>query len=594
MTVQSKHSLRLFSFLLVLAVLIAAVPALVSTSNTKADSSRRLGAWWWSFSDATNTTTRNNYLNALEAAGVNEIYLEAYPQLWTASNHAQLHTFIQAAMSHGMRVSIMMDDPDLATNSSSSKNYIQKLYTGYVTYKASYPDDWLYGLHFDVEPGGYNTSVLQNYCNNLLQNAITYLINNGIYCEFDVNPAWNGYAGVSFNGVSDFYRILAHELGNGKGCICFMSYRTTAAKIVSRANEKNGIDYCKTYNTDYTCGIETDNVESGVDVHDKSKQQVQEIILDVFDLLDAKEVNSNYGFSIHHAATYYGLSGSVSNPSHYSGGGQPTYTTVTGGGQTSSSSSSSTTSTNATTTTTQPVVVGNLVRHVIWSGDLDTTVQISNYVAMMNNAEINAALQAEFTENGYPVGDEYYEIITTGHVSGNSGYAVAGIYNDNPYVEIWAKANAEGCSTIGISNGTYTQKIFSDATDKQNNLLCPQLTNQLCLMFCSDADGYTDTVTITHFEIAVYRVEEATSSNNSSNTSGGSTVKLGDANGDDAVDMKDVLLVRKAVAGLPITETYIEFCADTNSDNLTDMKDVLAIRKHVAGVLDLGTAVYSG
>ncbi|MBP5303468.1 MAG: hypothetical protein J6Z00_01060, partial [Clostridia bacterium] len=135
MTVQSKHSLRLFSFLLVLAVFIAAVPALVSTSNTKADSSHRLGAWWWSFSDATNTTTRNNYLNALEAAGVTEIYIEAYPQLWTTSSHSQLHTFIQAAMSHGMRVSVMMDDPALATSSSTSTNYIQKLYTGFTTYK---------------------------------------------------------------------------------------------------------------------------------------------------------------------------------------------------------------------------------------------------------------------------------------------------------------------------------------------------------------------------------------------------------------------------------------------------------------------------
>lgn len=504
MSTRKENTIRLLSMIIIFAFLIAMIPALTSPTKTSAANTnpKRVGAWWWSFSDATNTSTRDRYLNALEAAGVNEIYVEAYPQLWTTSNHPQLHTFIQACMSHGMRVAVMMDDPALVTSSSSSKSYINKLYSGWVAYKNSYPSDWLYGLHFDSEPGGYTTSVLQNYINNLFNNAKTILMANGIYVEFAVNPVWNGYAGVTYNGTTGFYNILAKELAGGKGCIHFMSYRTTAAKILSRANEGKGVDACVTYGTDFTCGIETDNVESGVDVHSMTKDQVQAIVLGVLDLLDAKNANSYYGMAIHHAETYTGLSGSLSNPSHYSGG-----TGTTGGG----GNITYTTKSNAPTTTrtTKQAVTGNMVRNVIWSGDLSTTVAVDNYVGLLDNSAVNAALRQEFAQNGYPVGDEYYEIISTGRMSGASGYAVAGFYCASTEVEIWGSDKESGTSTIGESNGTYTQKIMSSAATKAGTLLCPQLTDDLEIAFFSDADGYTDNVYLTHFEIAVYRVQQS-------------------------------------------------------------------------------------
>lgn len=57
---------------------------------------------------------------------------------------------------------------------------------------------------------------------------------------------------------------------------------------------------------------------------------------------------------------------------------------------------------------------------------------------------------------------------------------------------------------------------------------------------------------------------------------------IGDATGDGTVNMKDVLAIRKYVAGLT-TELNLA-AADVNGDGNVNMKDVLAVRKIVAGI----------
>ncbi|MBR3290345.1 MAG: carbohydrate-binding domain-containing protein [Clostridia bacterium] len=57
----------------------------------------------------------------------------------------------------------------------------------------------------------------------------------------------------------------------------------------------------------------------------------------------------------------------------------------------------------------------------------------------------------------------------------------------------------------------------------------------------------------------------------------------GDANDDGSVDMKDVLLIRKFIAGM--VDSLNESAADYNADGSVDMKDVLLIRKFIAGLL---------
>lgn len=56
----------------------------------------------------------------------------------------------------------------------------------------------------------------------------------------------------------------------------------------------------------------------------------------------------------------------------------------------------------------------------------------------------------------------------------------------------------------------------------------------------------------------------------------------GDANNDGSIDMKDILVIRRA-AGFMIDD-FDKVACDTNGDNEVDMKDVLMIRKYVAGI----------
>ncbi len=58
---------------------------------------------------------------------------------------------------------------------------------------------------------------------------------------------------------------------------------------------------------------------------------------------------------------------------------------------------------------------------------------------------------------------------------------------------------------------------------------------------------------------------------------------LGDANNDGAVNMKDVLLMRKFLAGLDME--YNAENADCNGDGDVNMKDVLMLRKYLAGLI---------
>ena len=640
MTRAKKLSKSLLVFAIAVVFLVTMLPTFFGNINADAQTfdgrKHRLGCWWWYYADATNTTTRDNYLGLLEETGVTEIYIEAYTSLWTTGNHASLHSFVQAAQQHGMRTSVMIDDPGLATSAATSSSYINKLYNGWVAYKNTYPDDWLYGIHFDVEPGGYNTSVLQKYCDNLLDNALKTLVANGVYVEFDVNPAWAGAESVTYNDTTDFYRILAKELGGGKGTVSLMSYRTTGAKVMSRANERKAIDYAVQYNCDFTYGIETDKVDSAIDISSKSKAYLCEMLDYIYAQIDAKNYPMDAGVAIHHARSYYNyLSGALPTTSVYVKGGttasRPTYTTKP----------------------TQPTKphTGSLTKTCIWEGDVNATVIIENYIGALNNAEIDAAIRADLTANGTIEDDEYYEIFTTGYMQGDSGYAVAGFLTGD--CEFWGDDKAQFCATIGESKGLTCQKCIGTATDKRGNLLAPDLNGDFTqLAYFSDAEGYTDKVYITHLEINVYRYSGDGTTTPSSQTnpttpssqtnpivtdptqptqtiptqptqtnpivtdptqptqtiptqptqtiptvipttkpSGGPSIDViyGDANDDCEVNMKDILVMRKFLAGM---KEYIDMkTADANGDGEVNMKDVLLVRKFIANIIgeeDLG------
>lgn len=58
----------------------------------------------------------------------------------------------------------------------------------------------------------------------------------------------------------------------------------------------------------------------------------------------------------------------------------------------------------------------------------------------------------------------------------------------------------------------------------------------------------------------------------------------GDANNDGLVNMKDVLTIRKYIAGIDVTINLHN--ADANLDDAVNLKDVLLIRKYLAGMLE--------
>lgn len=61
-------------------------------------------------------------------------------------------------------------------------------------------------------------------------------------------------------------------------------------------------------------------------------------------------------------------------------------------------------------------------------------------------------------------------------------------------------------------------------------------------------------------------------------------LKAGDANADNEVNMKDVLTIRKYLAGLDV-EIDLNG-ADAMADGEVNMKDVLALRQFLAGIVD--------
>ena len=58
-------------------------------------------------------------------------------------------------------------------------------------------------------------------------------------------------------------------------------------------------------------------------------------------------------------------------------------------------------------------------------------------------------------------------------------------------------------------------------------------------------------------------------------------MKCGDANGDNSIDLKDVTVMRRALAGWDVAVN--DTAADINKDGSFDLKDVVILRRYLAG-----------
>ena len=471
MATTRNRNIRTLAWILAIVMTVFSMPVFplgihlfdFSADASTYDGRDRLGVWWWYEADGTNTSTRDNYLNVCEQMGATEIYYYGYSCLTnpTSSNLSKLHTFVAAAMSHGMRVSVMIDDSALVLDASSSKSIVQKLATGVKAYWAAYPNDWLYGIHYDCEPGNYTQELLQNYVNNVLHNSLTYLIPEGIYCEFDVNPTWNNgtgctytYGGTEYKG---FYKILANTLANGRGCVSLMSYRVNADNIYKRAGEgtEDAVMQCVNAGCDVTMGMEcTAGEGSSVSLPDAkvtTKAQVETIIDTLQSYIKSSHTANgktypplpgDSGVTVHHARSFcQNMSGNFNTPESY-----------TGGGATVSRESQSYTAPPQTTTTTKNTSGMTLTKQALYyKGGLN--VALADYGKYADTAMTTAILN-DYNTNGIisTASGEYYEVKITG--KGNASGDVYPILFSGD-TEYWAGSYPNG-SSISTSQNTVT------------------------------------------------------------------------------------------------------------------------------------------
>ena len=506
----------------------------------------QIGTWWWYTDDAFDEDTRDMYLNFLAENGVNEIYFYGFYMLQNKSDRAMLHGFVKEANDRGIAISFIYDDPDLAT--VNGNNYLKSAADDYLGYVAEYPDDKLNGLHFDIEHKTTN-----QFVNNMVS-QFAAARERGVPLSMDVNCAMDATAGA-LNGVTGIYNIIAANVDT----LSLMSYKDSYARMWSLG--KNALAAAKAQGCRVVFGVETGDYSSGAAPHhetfndpgDEYAQEDKEYmygqLAQVYAELKKDPPAGGFGVAVHQHEDWYNLRKAA----------EP-----------------------VTTQKTEPTAPqGELKGKTLWSGDVGQNVYIGQPKAYQGSIEgeigaaINAAIQADIRENGHISGDEYYEITTTGKARGESGYATTGFVVGD--CQIWSQDHFDGCGVIKKTGGPFTQRLMGDTTDKLGREVLPEKMDETTeFVFFSDSDGrWTDVCTVDKLSISVYRHEKLPEPTGAS--------LLGDANDDGAVNMKDVLTMRKKLAGMEVAMNAQN--ADVNQDAEVNMKDVLMLRKYLAGMI---------
>ncbi len=582
MTEKRRKVARIVALVLAAVMILFSLP-LVAMSSRAADGTamaaeHRLGSWWWWPEDGFNETECEKYLSLYQESGVNEIYFYGYDLLYTAENRAKLHGFVQKAMTYGCRVALLYDGwADLSGGNPATLTEMIK--DGFLAYKAEYPKDAVYGLHFDMEPkGGYVSQSFVDYFIEPMQE----LRDEGIWCEVDVNVNWEkrGGATLTYDGVTGLFNILAKYTDT----MSLMSYRIKAEKVVDCGEEclKAAIKY----GCPITYGVETANSgEDGVDFHKSTKEKLFEVIDGVFELLEDKQLPIPYGMAIHQNRAFYALAGNVpSRTTHASIDENDTTTTYI--------------------RTSGEVTTSTRVNYELVETELYRKTGMSNvyYDATSNGVaikipELAEALVADYEKNGPidPSQGEYYQVMIMG-VSMTDNYYPCLI--DSRGRDIWADKS-------DYPNGTQVNNFFigfpptitanirktidfsrtgseSDETTKLNTLFlaCDRAKNSL------DTRGLIVKVFRNPNKVTTTATEPGETTNPSVTTEPTTEPKaviLGDANVDGEVNMKDVLLMRKYIVGI---EVKIDMAAaDVIQDGAVNFKDVLQVRRFLVGMI---------
>ena len=183
-------------------------------------------------------------------------------------------------------------------------------------------------------------------------------------------------------------------------------------------------------------------------------------------------------------------------------------------------------------------------------------------------------IKADIAANGPidPDKGEYYQIVVTGYV--DNGEADFHLGEGLNWEEYWGES-----TIVTTEEGTAVATI---------PVAIP--AEGIGALYLADSGEAGHTLTWSYAKVSVFRVgepteptQESTETEPSVTETNPTAVVYGDANGDGAVNMKDVLLVRKYIAGI---EVELDMTAsDVNVDGAVNMKDVLQLRKFLAGLI---------
>jgi len=254
-----------------------------------------LGVWWWNNNTAIDANAREVRLNFLQSNHVTEIYLWA-----NGMSNAQIATFIRAAASRGMRVAWLSGDVAWLENGGFDAYYNQ--YNAYQAQAAS--DAKFYAMHLDVEPHqwGNTPAIWQEYA-NLVVRAGNKAHGAGHKIEWDI-PYWLEGKTATVNGSSG---ALLNVLATYADTLCLMSYRDTAAGILSAGNEEYGLG--SAYNCKIVLGVETYSEEGNfVSFMEEGKGAMYNALTAVMNSLAGKStLGAGYGCAIHQIEVWMDL-----------------------------------------------------------------------------------------------------------------------------------------------------------------------------------------------------------------------------------------------------------------------------------------------
>ena len=280
--------------------------------------------WFYAGSEFNNTTQSQAILDFCAREGVNRINCGAYG-VWALGDTEvkdNLHTFIAAANTSGIRMEALLDGTDWQDNPALVRTRIDQILDFHDLTPGS--DDDFAAIHFDVEfwldPAwdgneAQRQQVARNYLDNVLVNARDHLDSNGAG-DIDIAVDLSTYFDSAnmlpspflYDGVTQYF--IEHVLDHCDD-IVLMSYVDSAASLRSVTGYE--LDLAAGKGRTIQCGVDIQPVPPELSVNsfaDNSPTGFSAMTValeDFHTLLTSSRLGALDGFSVFHYGNYSAL-----------------------------------------------------------------------------------------------------------------------------------------------------------------------------------------------------------------------------------------------------------------------------------------------